>query len=237
MKRLLSAAAALLLGGQAHAVTVSWTDWTESASNMSATGTITVGAETVTVTWSGPAASFVQLSGGIDYWQNARSGRNAASSPFTSTGPNGNDNIPTGTDIIAQNAGGDNRITFSQAVTGVYFSYVSINRNFLRFQRDFDILSNTGQDFDGNGVDDRGYWGTGSVSKVGTALDPAGEAHGTLFFDGALTELVWNDQSENWHGFTIGVADLAAAPVPVPAAALLFAPAVGLFAARKRRAK
>ncbi|NRA31597.1 MAG: hypothetical protein HRU11_15215 [Parvularculaceae bacterium] len=237
MKRFIGAAAALLLGSQAHAVTVSWTDWQTSAGNTTATGVITVGTETVEVTWNGPQASFVQLSGGIDYWQNARSGRNAATSAYTSTGPNGNDNIPTGTDIIAQNFGGTNTLTFSKAITGLYFSYVSINGNTMTFDTDFEILSNTSFNIDGAGADNSGYWGSGAVTKNGTALTANGEAHGTLFFAGSLTQLVWTDVREAWHGFTIGIADVSADPVPVPAAALLFAPVVGLFAARKRRSR
>lgn len=234
MERFFAAAATLLLGSQAQAIPVSWTDWQTSANNTTATGEITVGMETVTVTWNGPRASFVQLSGGIDYWQNGRSGRNAETSAFTSTGPNGNDNIPTGTDIIAQNIGGTNTLTFSRAITGLYFSYVSINTNTMTFDSDFEVLSNTGSNIDGAGDDSAGYWGTGSVTKIGNTLDPDGEAHGTIFFAGSLTQLVWTDVTEPWHGFTVGIAEVGAAPVPLPAAALLFAPVVGLFAARKR---
>ena len=138
MKRaLLAAAATTLLSSQAFAaVDVAWTDWTSSAGLTTATGVISVGGKDVTVTWSGPRASFVQTSGGIDYWQNSRSGRDASTSAYTSTSAIGNTNIPTDTDIVALWFGGTSTLTFSEAVSGLYFSYVSINGNSYDFSED-----------------------------------------------------------------------------------------------------
>lgn len=235
MKRaLLVAAATTLLSSQAFAaVDVAWTDWTSSSGLTTATGVISVGGKDVTVTWSGPRASFVQTSGGIDYWQNGRSGRDASTSAFTSTSAVGNTNIPTDTDIVALWFGGTSTLTFSEAVSGLYFSYVSINGNSYDFSEDFDILSNSGSNIDGNGADAGGYWGSASAVKVGTSLQSGGEAHGTIYFDSPLTTLTWTHRAENWNGFTVGIAGVAD-EVPLPAAALLFAPALG-FLARKRR--
>jgi len=61
------------------------------------------------------------------------------------------------------------------------------------------------------------------------------EFNGVLQFTGSFTSLSFDVlQSENWHGFNIGVAD-SAAGVPEPAALfLLSAGLIGLGLARKK---
>jgi hypothetical protein len=89
-------------------------------------------------------------------WQNVRSGRDPATSPYTSTSV---DNIPTGTDIIALRFSGTQTLTFSESIANPVFSYVSLNGN--TFDQDFEILS-FGDASDGN---DSVYWGAGTSTK------------------------------------------------------------------------
>lgn len=232
-----------LAAGQAAAVNVNWTDW-QTRTGAVVTGELAVGATTVDVTYGNSAnsISFAQLTGGIDYWQNGGGGRNPATSPYTSVGPNGNDNIPTGTDVIALAAAATHTLTFSEAISGIYFSFMSINGNTLTFSTPVSLLSATLQNIDGNGVDDRGYWGFGNpavtVSGSDYVLAGNGEAHGTLFIPGSFSTLSFTTSiNEAWHGFTVGVARLAPPPppaIPLPAAGMLMIGALGALAGLRR---
>lgn len=255
MKKILSAilaAGALCVPAIANATTtVAWTDWQTSSSTngFTATGTITIGGTVIDVTYNNPlGVSFFYDGEGAetDFWQNNRSGRDPATSAFTSTGPKGNENIPTDTDIIAMRFSGQSTLTFSQPVQDLYFAYVSTNGNRYDFDQDFTILSNTGDNYDGNGNDDGGYWGSGDVSKniVGGAeyqlVTVNGEPHGVIIFEGLFDTLVWNSLiNENWNGFTVGLstATNGADPVPVPAAFLLFGSALAGAGALRRKRK
>jgi len=182
---------------------------TSDNNGFTAFGTITSGAEIVNVTYNNPlGVSFFNDGVGneTDYWQNNRNGRDPATSPYTSTGPTGVDNIPTGTDMIALNRAGVQTLIFSQAIANPVFSYVSLNGNGYGFDQDFYILS-FGNASDGN---DCGYWGCGTSSKTVTATEfqllGTGEPHGTLRFTGAFDSVSWRSLSnENWNGFTVGI--------------------------------
>ncbi len=235
------------LASASHAVTINWADWESSNSNngFTANGTITTTTATVNVTYNNPQGiSFIQTNGGTDYWQNNRSGRNPATSPYTSAQVN---NIPTGTDIIALNRAGLQTLSFSETIANPIFSYVSLNGNGYAFDQDFDILS-FGNIADGN---DCGYWGCGTSFKQivdigGGVLEyrllGTGEPHGTLRFTGAFDTVSWRSLSnENWNGFTVGIEGTAAEvfppseSVPAPATFLLLGSGLVMLRLLKRK--
>ena len=204
----------IVASGAANALVVYWTDWTSSSSanGFTAVGTITTPTSTVTVTYNNPqGVGFFQDGVGaeIDYWAQGGGGslgRNPATSPYTSTGPTGVDNIPTGTDMIALSQAGTQTLTFSEPIANPYFSYISLNGNGYGFDQDFDILS-FGSASIGNDI---GYWGTGTSSKNVTATEfqllGTGEPHGTLRFTGAFDTVSWRSlTNEFWNGFTVGI--------------------------------
>jgi hypothetical protein len=223
----------------ASAVTVAWTDWQSSTTN-SASGVIDVGGETIDVSFTNSVSNgFVQTGAGTDFWIP----RNE-SSPYTSTGPVGNSNPPTGTDIIALGAAGTRTLSFSKEVQGLYFSYVSWNGNVGTFSTSMTKLSETGKNIDGSGVDANGFWGGGTLnlSEDGLTFQAvAGEPHGTLYAAAPLRSFTFTSSSEFWHGFTVGIAGLAATPpppaavIPLPAAGFMLLGALGGLAVLRRR--
>ena len=205
------------------AVPINWVDWTSStsANGFTAFGTITSGASTVNVTYNNPqGVGFFQDGVGseTDWWAQGGGGglgRNPASSPYTSTGPTGVDNIPTGTDMIGLRYAGTQTLTFSEAIANPVFSYISLNGNGYGFDQDFEILS-FGNASDGN---DCGWWGCGTSYKNAAGAEfqllGTGEPHGTLRFTGAFDTVSWRSlTNEYWNGFTVGVQGTAAQVFP-----------------------
>ena len=254
-KRILLTGLVLLLSSPVYSAVYQWTDWTtglNDTNGFTGSGIITTDTSTVNVTYNNPnGISFFQASGGIDYWQNNRNGRNPDTSPYTSAVV---ENIPTGTDIVALNQAGLQTLTFSEAIANPVFSYVSLNGNGYAFDQDFEILSfGAGLGAAPPGDNDCGYWGCGTSSKnivdLGDGnfeyqLIGTGEPHGTLRFLGAFDTLVWRSLSnENWNGFTVGVEGTEDEvfppnpnPVPVPAAVWLFGTAlIGFIGVSRRR--
>jgi hypothetical protein len=146
------------------------------------------------------------------------------------------DNVPTPGEMIALNQGGTVTLTFSETVQDLYFALVSWNSQqpgVIDFGQDV-ILVSEGQ----------GFWGNGSVSvnANGTGIDPVGEYHGVIKILGSYDSLSFQHISENWHGFTVGVAGLAPPPPPpgddVPEPGMLSLLGLGFAAlgvARRRR--
>lgn len=242
----------LLCSGAATAAPIYWTDWTgadqDAGSGFEGQGTITTSASAVGVTYTNAnGIGFYQASGGTDYYQNGRSGRNDAISPYTSSAV---DNSPTGTDIVALRYAGSQTLTFSEAIANPVFAFVSLNGNGYSFlNQDFNILSVGGED--GNAC---GYWGCGGVTK--NIVDLGGgdfryelnssnvggtEPHGVIQFTGAFDTLAWDSASnEFWNGFTVGVQGTAAEvfpdpnSVPEPTSLLLFGLGLATLATRRR---
>ena len=195
-----------------------WTDWTgaplgSSSSPFVGNGTITTDTSTVSVTYSNPQGiAFYQPSGGTDYYQNNRRGRNPATSPYTSDAVT---NIPTGSGIVALRFAGSQTLTFSEVIANPVFSYVSLNGNGYAFDQDFEVLS-----FGGGPGNDCGFWGCGTSFKSTVDLGNGnfeyqllgtGEPHGTIRFVGTFDTLTWRSLSdEYWNGFTVGVQGTAA---------------------------
>lgn len=211
------ALAGLVAAWGAQAAPVYWTDWTSADVNaQAASGTLTVGATTVAVTYSGPFA-FAQLSWPLnvrDYWV-----------PSTTYQGSGVDNAPPPPDIIALSIGGTKTITFSQAVVDPIFALVSWNGNTVDFGTTIEVLRSG-----------PGYYGSGTpvINAAGTGFYGNGEVHGLIRLPGTFTSITFTDTTETWHGFTVGVTGLGETPPPpptgVPAPAPLAVLATGLLA-------
>lgn len=187
-----------LLGGPTIAAPVYWTDWTTiGAAAPIVGGTLTTPSDTINVTYSG-SFTFAQVNGsGGDYWN--------PSAPYNTNATV--DNAPPGTDIVALNLGGTKTITFSQAVTDPFIALVSWNGNIVDFGVPIEII-----DFGA------GFWGNGTpiLNGTGTGFFGSGEVHGVIKLPGTHTSITFTDTSENWHGFTVGVAGIAPTGVPEP---------------------
>ena len=206
-----------LTSAAAFAAPAFWTDWTAvTTAAPGAVGTLSVGASTVNVSYSG-AYQFVTTAGGTNYWN--------PTAPYISAVV---DNAPPASDIIALNAGGTKTISFSQAVQDPLIALVSWNGNTVDFGVPIEILSFGA-----------GYWGNGTpvLNQAGTGFFGSGEVHGVIRLPGVHSSISFTDTSENWHGFTVGVVGLADdQAVPEPASlALLGLGLAALGGLRKRR--
>jgi hypothetical protein len=204
----------------AFAAQVNWVDWTSSPNQFSASGNLHVGSTLVNVDYSGTGAhSFVQTGSGTNYW---------TGSAYT----NGTIvNAPPASELVALNQGGTVTIHFSEPVLDPFIGLVSWNSNTVDF--------GTPIHFDSFGS---GYWGNGTptINAAGTGFFGSGEVHGVIGLDGTYSFINFSHTSENWHGFTVGVAGLPS-PVPLPAAVWLFgsgiASIIGLVRMNKNREK
>ncbi|MEO7458453.1 MAG: PEP-CTERM sorting domain-containing protein [Gemmatimonadaceae bacterium] len=211
LRQLAGAFALAAVGATSLQAQVVWTDWTSTGAN-AVYGSMAIGSG-VNVSYTGPF-SFAQLGCGTDYW-----------TPNTYTGP-GVPNAPPACDIIELDAGGLKTITFSQAVLNPYISLVSWNgQPSVTFNGPVSVIA--------NGC---GYWGCGAMSASGNTITTnGGEVHGTIQLAGSYTQITFTDNSENWHGLTVGA---AAVVTPEPSTYVLMATGmIGVFGiARRRRA-
>ncbi len=192
------AASLLAMSVPGHAVDVIWADWT-SSTNTTVTGTLGTTPTPTTVQFTSSAGfSFVQTSGGTNWWTEG------TPKPYTGGSVT---NAPTTEDIIALNQGSLKTITFSAPISDLYIAFVSWNGNVVDFDRPFVKVS-----------EGCGYWGCGTFSLgAGDTFVGSGEVHGVLYFPGTFSTLSFTDVDENWHGLTIGIAGLAPPAVPEPA--------------------
>ena len=200
-----SAAAMLCAGSASAAISVTWADWTVVSAGIVGGSIGGVG-----VTYTGPTYA-VQTGAGtdIDYWIDGG---------YTM----GSVNRPTGTDIIELGAGGRKTINFSAPVTDLYMAFTSWQGNTVTFDRPFSVVS-----------EGCGYWGCGTFGTFGggTGFNGLGEVHGVLKFSGTFSSLSFEDTSEDWHGFTVG---LGAGGVPEPATWAMMIAGFGMVGATLR---
>jgi hypothetical protein len=205
------AAAAIMAAQGAMAVTIAWTDWTAENPNVMV-GSISAPGGTVNVVYQGPYSSGPsQTSCGTAWW-----------APGTY---NGSFNKPFDCDIVALSSGGTKTISFDTAVTDPYIALMSWNGNVVDFGTKIEIVSNGS-----------GYWGSGTLVLNGTetGFTGSGEVHAIIRLPGTFTSITFTDTSENWHGFTVGIADVATG-VPEPATWAMMIAGFGLVGAASRR--
>ncbi len=221
MKRLiqqtLGSLIAIFFSASASALTVSWTDWTSSSDSFSASGDMLVGSSSVDVEYSATGAHrFVTTGPGTNYWTGTAYNNGAV------------DNAPPASDIVALNQGGTVTITFSQTVVDPYIGLVSWNNNTVDFGVPIEV------DSFGSG-----YWGSGTpiLNGPGTGFFGSGEVHGLVKLPGSFDSISFTHTSENWHGFTVGVAGVA--PIPEPETYAMLLTGLGLlgFVAHRRKRK
>ena len=177
--------------GNLNDVPVKWIDWTtQSGTMVSGAFNTETGVVNASLTSTSSYAG-VQLSGGTNYFN--------PTSPYISDGVA----APTSSDIIRFNPAGWRTLSFDSEVRNLYFAFVSMNGNGYRFDRDFDILSQTDNpdtpEDEGGG---NGYWGSGWAEKVEVIIDGQtywelravnGEPHGVIQFKGAFSDLTWEN--------------------------------------------
>jgi hypothetical protein len=240
------------------ATTVSWIDWDYEvpcdlpAKICSMSGSVTIGGETADVRYTAHLENFAFAQTGVPsdtaFWgaYDTNYGGNPApvsASPYTSTGPLGNSNAPDNTGIVGLSYAGTHMLEFSRPIAGLYVAVLSLNWNTLSFpDNTLTLLSATGQNIDGDGVDACGFWGCGAPQMTPHSITgaPGQEVSGTFLVNGEFDRLAFtNDRYEYWHGFTIGVAAFAEdtpATVPLPAGAILLATGLGVLVPLRRRA-
>jgi hypothetical protein len=235
-----------------------WTDWVSCnpcgqslGSPFVGNGTITTPTTTLNVTYSNNNGVGFFQTGGLDtdYYSTVGAG----GSPYTSTTV---DNRPPAAEMIALQFQGGQTLTFSQTVANPVFAFVSLNANGYAFvNQDFEILSDAGFNYDGQGVDACGYWGCGGITKVvlpqgngdiwyllNATNENGTEPHGVIRFTGAFNTLAWTSSSnEYWNGFTVGVQGTARevfdppTGVPEPGTIVLLGSGLALAVVRARR--
>ena len=206
--KILVGAALLATTSMAQAVTVQWASLTAQPNATTLTGTVAG----VGLTYSG-ALSFAQINNNdFDYWIDLGYTQGVV-------------NRPTGTDLIALDAGGTKTITFAAPVKDVYLAFTSWNGVLASFSAPFTVVS-----------EGCGFWGCSTFNPLpgNTSFYTAQEVHGVLKFAGTFTSLSFTDTSENWHGFTVGTTNA----VPEPASWAMLIAGFGLTGAvlRRRRA-
>ena len=81
------------------------------------------------------------------------------------------------------------------------------------------------------------WWGSGTpvLNGAGTGFFGSGEVHGIIRLPGTFTSITFIDTSENWHGFTAGIADVAGPVIPEPATWAMLVAGFGMVGASIRR--
>jgi hypothetical protein len=208
------------------AVIVNWTDWTSATTgtNGTASGTLQFGLNSVGVTYNGET-TLVITGAGTNYWTEP----NPGALPYTGGTVM---NAPPAADIIQMSTATSRSLTFTEAVTDLYFAYVSLNGNGFVFNQDFEIISQ-GQGYWGNGTAVRQVLGPNQFALTGTG----GEPHGVIRFTGTFSSITWSSNAnENWYGFTVGAGTRTADNVvPEPSTYVMLGSALAALGALKLR--
>lgn len=196
--RLALAAAALTASGLAHAATIDWNTW---ASNSA--GSISTASGPISVTYSGEMSGYYTNYPSWGPSTTFADGTTVANAPVAANG------------IVRLIGGGGDRavvdtVTFSQAVVNPVFSIWSLGQggntasfHFLGATPVF-VAGGPGAEYGGSSISVSGN------DVLGT------EGDGTVQFMGTFTSISWtNPVAENWYGFDVGVAGVAAV-VPEP---------------------
>ncbi len=192
------AAAALAASGLGHAATIDWNTWSSNSA-----GSISTASGPISVTYSG------EMSG--QYADYPSWGPSATFADGTIVA-----NAPVAANGIVRLIGGGggaavvDTVTFSQAVVNPVFSIWSLGQggdtasfHFIGATPVF-VAGGPGAEYGGSSITVSGN------DVLGT------EGDGTVQFIGTFTSLSWtNPVAEDWYGFDVGVAGVAAA-VPEP---------------------
>jgi PEP-CTERM motif len=221
-------ALALFAGAQhASAVTIYWADWTQAfqgETTGTASATITVPGDTVTVSYTGQVTGNTNVAGTYPSWGPA--------STF-SGGTVGNP--PDFLDIIALTGGtstGTNTITFSTPVVNPVMAFWSLGQGGETIQYIFGD-----EEFNVESGGPSAEFGGQSITEEPGNIVQGIEGNGTVQFIGTFSKIDWTVPNfENWHGFTLGIAGEAGPSVPEPGTLVLLAIAlIGFRLMRKRR--
>ena len=212
-------AATLAASSLAHAATIDWNSWTSNTGGA-------IASTPVTVTFSGETSN--------GYYANYPSwapGTTWADGTVVANGPA----VTNG--IIRLIGGGGaaalvDTVTFSQAVVNPVFAIWSLGQGGNTPSFNFDATPTL---VAGGGSAEYG----GSSIWVGTGADGNNvygtEGNGTVQFMGTFTSISWtNPGAENWYGFNVGIAGVAA-PVPEPASVGLLLAGLTLMGLALRR--
>lgn len=219
---IVTVSALALLSSLSLADNYSYVNWQNSSGNGTSetvTGVMTVGAQTINVTYTGEV-SFTQLNNtGTDFY--------TPTSTYTGATVS---NAPTQTDMIGifGLAGNTNTITFSSPVTNPIIDLVSLGGGGTTTTYDFNtpiVILNQGA----------GYWGgNGTDLTVQNGDTLAGdEGSGSVQITGTFSSISWTtNNGESWNGFTFG----APQAVPEPSELMgLGAAVLGLLGFARRR--
>lgn len=211
------ALAVLFATGAAHADPISWNTWSSTS-----TGSIAIAGGPIGVSYSGPADSVV--SGYPSYTP-------------ASTYADGSivDNAPTPANGILRILGGSSAVqtlTFSSAVVDPVMAIWSLGQGGINAQFAFQGSAVPGFVSGGPSAE----YGGSAISVSGQTVSGV-EGNGTVQFMGTFTSISWvNPVREDWYGFNVGVANIAAVPEPETYALMLAGLGVMGFVARRRRA-
>lgn len=184
--------------------TIDWTTWTSQPTSTSADGTLTVGTQSVSVSYSGEI-SFTQLNGtGTNFYQPLAT----FTSPPTVT------NAPPSDMIAITGNSTTHTISFGASVVNPIMEIVSLGQPSLGTMYDFSLSAGQSMSILAQGPSDA-YGGCNTcLSLSGTTLT-GHEGDGIIQFTGTYTSLSWTGASpEYWNGFTFGVTGVGSTPPP-----------------------
>jgi hypothetical protein len=224
------AVGSILAAGLAQSATYSYTTWNSDTPSIgstpgSASGSLVIGASTITVSYSGDVNGATQVgAGGTNFYSPA----SIYSGGVVGNGPTNNSMIALG-----QQGTFTNTITFSSAVVNPILDIVSLGSSGAPVSY---VFSSGSPVIVNQGV---GYWGgtATSLSVSGNTLTGA-EGSGVIEFVGTFTSLSFTvTGGEVWNGITVG-SQVPASPVPEPSSLLmgLGALAVAVPFIRRRKA-